>query len=65
MYFEMNFVKHERELEKFTNNRVSIRQFGSLNLKYSHICVFVILKILNKSQSKFLYIIDFRVYFAS
>lgn len=60
----MNFVKDERELEKFTNNRVSIRQFGSLNLKYSHICVFVILKILNRSQSKFLHI-DFRVYFTS
>lgn len=35
MYFEMNFI--ERELEKFTNNRVSIRQFGSLNLKNSDI----------------------------
>lgn len=29
----MNFVQYERELEKFTNSRVEIRQFGSLNLK--------------------------------
>lgn len=57
----MNFVQYEHELEKFTNSRVEIRQFGSLNLK-KFWYLYVMLKILNESQSKLLYI-DF-VYFA-